>query len=44
MDKEEYMKHLMSFFQFMEKKGYEADLEVAAKVTLSVTTALEKLA
>jgi hypothetical protein len=27
----------------MEKKGYEADLEVASKVTLSVTTALEKL-
>ena len=37
------MKHLMSFFHFMEKKGYEADLEVASKVTLSVTTALEKL-
>ena len=38
------MKHLMSFFHFMEMKGYKADLEVAAKVTLSVTTALKKLA
>ncbi len=28
----------------MEKKGYEADLKAAAKVTLSVTTALKKLA
>ncbi len=28
----------------MEKKGYEADLEVASKVTLSATTALKKLA
>jgi hypothetical protein len=28
----------------MEKKGYEADLEAAAKVTLSTTTALKKLA
>jgi hypothetical protein len=28
----------------MEKKGYEADLKVTAKVTLSVTTALKKLA
>jgi hypothetical protein len=28
----------------MEKKGYKADLEGAAKVTLSVTTALKKLA
>jgi hypothetical protein len=28
----------------MEKKGYEAHLEVASKVTLSVTTALKKLA
>jgi hypothetical protein len=44
VDGEEYMKHLMSFFQFMEKKGYEKDLKVAAKVTLSVTTALKKLA
>jgi hypothetical protein len=44
VDREEYVKHLMSFFQFMEKKGYKADLEVAAKVTLSMTTALKKLA
>jgi hypothetical protein len=28
----------------MEKKGYEADLKKASKVTLSVTTALKKLA
>jgi hypothetical protein len=25
-DGEECVKHLMSFFQFIEKKGYEADL------------------
>jgi hypothetical protein len=43
-DGEEDMKHLMSFTQFMEKKGYEADLEAASKVTLSMTTALKKLA
>jgi hypothetical protein len=43
-DGEEYVKHLMSFFRFMEKKGYEADLEAASKVTLSMTTALKKLA
>jgi hypothetical protein len=41
-DGEEYVKHLMSFSRFMEKKGYEADLEVASKVTLSATTALKK--
>jgi hypothetical protein len=41
---EEYVKHLMSFSQFMEKKGYEADLKAASKVTLSTTTALKKLA
>jgi hypothetical protein len=28
----------------MEKKGYKADLEAATKVTLSMTTALKKLA
>jgi hypothetical protein len=39
----EYLKHLMSFAQFMEKKGYEADLEAASKVTLSATRALKKL-
>jgi hypothetical protein len=43
-DGEEYVKHLMSFFRFMEKKGYKADLEVAFKVTLGTTTALKKLA
>ncbi len=43
-DGEEYVKHLMSFFQFMEKKGYEKDLEATAKVTLSTITALKKLA
>ncbi len=43
-DGEEYVEHLMSFFHFMEKKGYKADLEVASKVTLGMTTALKKLA
>ncbi len=43
-DGEEYVKHLMSFFRFMEKKGYEADLEAASKVTLGMTTALKNLA
>jgi hypothetical protein len=43
-DREEYVKHLMSFARFMEKKGYKADLEAASKVTLSATTALKKLA
>ncbi len=44
-DGEEYVKHLMSFFHFMEKKGYKADLlKVASKVTLGTTTALKKLA
>ncbi len=41
---EEYEKNLMSFFRFMEKKGQEADLEAASKVTLGATTALKKLA
>ncbi len=44
VDREEYVKHLMSFFRFMEKKGYEADIEAASKVTLGATTALKKLA
>jgi hypothetical protein len=43
-DREEYVKHLMSFARFMEKNGYEADLKAASKVTLSATTALKKLA
>jgi hypothetical protein len=42
-EREEYMKHLMSFFQFMEKKGYKADLKAATKVTLSAIIALKKL-
>jgi hypothetical protein len=42
-DREEYVKHLMSFTRFMEKKGYEAYLEAASNVTLSTTTALKKL-
>ncbi len=42
VDREEYVKHLMSFSRFMEKKGYEADLEAASKVILSATTALKK--
>jgi hypothetical protein len=41
---EDYVTHLVSFFRFMGKKGYEADLEAAVKVTLSTTTALKKLA
>jgi hypothetical protein len=44
VDGEEYVKHLKSFAQFMEKKGYKADLKAASKVTLSATTALKKLA
>jgi hypothetical protein len=43
VDGEEYVKHLMFFYQFMGEKGYKADLEAAAMVTLSVTTALKKL-
>jgi hypothetical protein len=43
-DGEEYLKHLMSFFRFMEKKGYKKDLKAATKVTLSTTAALKKLA
>ncbi len=42
-DGEDYVKHLMSFFCFMEKKGYEADHKAASKVTLGTTTALKKL-
>jgi hypothetical protein len=43
-DGEEYVRHLMYFFHFTEKKGYKADLEKASQVTLSTTTALKKLA
>ncbi len=35
MDGEEHVKHLMSFHQFMEKKGYEADLQATAKAVLN---------
>ncbi len=31
-DREEYMKHLMSFARFMEKKGYKADLKSSLQV------------
>ena len=41
-DGEEYVKHLMSFFRYMEKLGYEADLEAAASVTLIAYQALKK--
>jgi hypothetical protein len=34
----------MSFFHFMEKKGYKTDLKKASQVPLSATTALKKLA
>jgi hypothetical protein len=44
VDGEEYVKPLMSLFHFMEKKGYKADLGKASTVTLSMTTALKKLA
>jgi hypothetical protein len=40
VDGEEYVKHLMSFARFTEKKGYKADLKAASKVPLSATTAL----
>jgi hypothetical protein len=41
-DGEEYVKHLMSFHQYSEKLGYEADLEAAAKVTLIAYQSLKK--
>ena len=41
-DGEEYVKHLMSFGQYSEKLGYEADLEAAAKVTLIPYQSLKK--
>jgi hypothetical protein len=41
-DGEDYVKHLMSFFRYMEKLGYEADLEAAASVTLIAYQALKK--
>ena len=42
VDGEEYVKHLMSFHQYSEKLGYEADLEAAAKVTLIAYQSLKK--
>ena len=41
-DGEEYIKHLMSFGQYSEKLGYEADLEAAAKVNLIAYQSLKK--
>ncbi len=41
-DGEEYVKHLMSFFRFMEKKGFEADLKTAAKAILVASLAWKK--
>ena len=41
-DAEEYVKHLMAFDQFMEKKGHRADLEKAAKAVLSKGLTLMK--
>jgi hypothetical protein len=41
-DAEEYVKHLMAFDQFMEKKGHRADLEKAAKAVLSKGLTLKK--
>ena len=38
---DEYVKHLMSFHRFMEKKGYGADLESAAKAVLKVGLTLK---
>jgi hypothetical protein len=42
VDGEEYVKHLISFFQFMEKKGFKADLKTAAKAVLSTGLTLKK--
>ncbi len=42
VDGEEYVKHLMSFERYSEKLGYEADLEVASKVTLIAYQSLKK--
>ena len=41
-DREEYVEHLMSFDQLMEKKGYRADLADAAKAVLKVGLTLKK--
>ena len=42
-DGEEYIKHLMSFDQYSEKLGYEADLEAASMVTLIGYQSLKKV-
>jgi hypothetical protein len=42
VDGEEYVKHLMSFDQLMEKKGYRADLADAAKAVLKAGLTLKK--
>jgi hypothetical protein len=41
-DGEEYVKHLMSFECYLEKLGYEADLEAASTVTLIAYQSLKK--
>ena len=41
-DAEEYVKHLMSFNRFMEKKRYGADLENAANAVLKAGLILMK--
>jgi hypothetical protein len=41
-DWEEYVKHLMSFNRFMEKKGYRANLESAATAVLKAGLTLKK--
>jgi hypothetical protein len=41
-DGEEYVKHLMPFTRFMEKKGYEADLQATAKAVLSKRLILKR--
>jgi hypothetical protein len=41
-DAEEYVKHLMSFDQLMEKKGHRADLTDAAKAVLKAGLTLKK--
>ena len=42
VDGEEYVMHLMSFGQYSEKLGYEADLEATAKVNLIAYQSLKK--
>jgi hypothetical protein len=41
-DAEEYVKHLMSFNWFMQKKGYRADLESSAKAVLKAELTLKR--